>query len=263
MPELAEMRLMCDFINEKSRNKYCVKWTNSAREKMVEPVIDDDNNKLTARARGKEMMLSVGRKSFVFTMGMTGNWRCCLSDEKFDKHDRVALTLSDGTDIRFTDPRRFGRWTESTSWSDSRGPCPYEDFKKFVIHVYNLHTQKHSGYRVLKTKPLYELMMDQRFFNGIGNYLRAEILGHGNIDPNKTFKELTEEELHRLIVLCHQVPKHFYENNGAKIQTFYNPSVGETQQRSAFDFYGRKDRCVKIKDSANRSFWMDKKWVND
>ena len=33
------------------------------------------------------------------------------------------------------------------------------------------------------TRPICEVMLDQRFFNGIGNYLRAEILHRAGIHP--------------------------------------------------------------------------------
>ena len=65
---------------------------------------------------------------------------------------------------------RFGKWKVSDSFSSNRGPDPvreYELFRKNILT--NLHSKTFK-------KPICEVLNDQMYFNGIGNYLRAEIL---------------------------------------------------------------------------------------
>ena len=65
---------------------------------------------------------------------------------------------------------RFGKWEVSDTWSASRGPDPVFEYKAFRSNVLDNLTA------TVFSKPLCEVLHDQRFFNGIGNYLRAEII---------------------------------------------------------------------------------------
>ena len=65
---------------------------------------------------------------------------------------------------------RFGRWELTDAWSKDRGPDPmfeYEEFRSNILD--NLENR-------IFEKPLCEVMHNQKYFNGIGNYLRAEII---------------------------------------------------------------------------------------
>src|SRR4029077_4919247 len=42
-------------------------------------------------------------------LGMTGQLAPSPAGHPFDKHTHVSLTLDDGRELRYTDPRRFGR----------------------------------------------------------------------------------------------------------------------------------------------------------
>ena len=73
--------------------------------------------------------------------------------------------------LSFVDYRRFGRWEVDADWGTERGPCPitdYDNFRKNVIN--NLEDSSFNN------KPICEVLLNQKYFNGIGNYLRAEIL---------------------------------------------------------------------------------------
>lgn len=73
--------------------------------------------------------------------------------------------------LSFVDFRRFGHWEINADWGSDRGPCPitdYENFRKNVID--NLEEN------AFKNKAICEVLLNQKYFNGIGNYLRAEIL---------------------------------------------------------------------------------------
>merc|ERR1712203_828152 len=79
--------------------------------------------------------------------------------------------------LSFVDYRRFGRWELEGDWGKDRGPDPiydYENFRKNVLD--NLSAAPFN-------KPICETMLDQKYFNGIGNYLRAEILYRCSVPP--------------------------------------------------------------------------------
>lgn len=65
---------------------------------------------------------------------------------------------------------RFGRWEVNDSWSPNRGPDPVLEYPAFRENI--LNSLDNNDFK----KPLCELMHNQKYFNGIGNYLRAEII---------------------------------------------------------------------------------------
>ena len=56
-------------------------------------------------------------------------------------------------------------------WSKDRGPCPMFDYDNFRQNIIDNLDEP-----AFKNKPICEVMLNQKYFNGIGNYLRAEIL---------------------------------------------------------------------------------------
>merc|ERR1711997_64296 len=75
------------------------------------------------------------------------------------------------------DYRRFGKWEINGEWGKDRGPDPisnYEDFRSNILN--NLEDVAFNG-------PICETMLNQKYFNGIGNYLRAEILYRCSVPP--------------------------------------------------------------------------------
>ncbi|CAL4252608.1 unnamed protein product, partial [Meganyctiphanes norvegica] len=82
----------------------------------------------------------------------------------FTSNENPQMVLS------FVDYRRFGRWVVNGSWGKDRGPDPMWDYSAFREKIMN-----NLDAPVFK-RPICEAMLDQAYFNGIGNYLRAEIL---------------------------------------------------------------------------------------
>lgn len=65
--------------------------------------------------------------------------------------------------------RRLGGWAVvpvSSPWGKDRGPDPVKEFDEFCEHL-----QAHLGCAAFR-KPISEVLLDQRYFNGVGNYLR-------------------------------------------------------------------------------------------
>ena len=65
---------------------------------------------------------------------------------------------------------RFGRWELTDLWSKDRAPDPMFEYEEFRSNIL-----ANLGDRIFD-KPLCEVMHNQKCFNGIGNYLRAEII---------------------------------------------------------------------------------------
>lgn len=207
MPEGPELHISSLYINDSVKDLiFAGKILKS--EVSKNPSIDWDVPfyKITAESRGKEIKLwleeystdekiqSKKKMSILFRFGMSGCFKLTTADD-IAKHSHLRFgtceilftttfscikfvnrfyTTSSTEPMKvlsFVDFRRFGHWEVNADWGSDRGPCPildYENFRQNVIT--NLEDS------TFKNKAICEVLLNQRYFNGIGNYLRAEIL---------------------------------------------------------------------------------------
>ena len=212
--------------------------------------------KIKAVSKGKEMVLYFLDKhsdQYIpvrITMGMSGHFKLTNSGQE-PKHSHLKFYRSDGTTMSFVDVRRFGKWKQGVAWSDNRGPDPTTEYKAFWDKVMTNLTK-------LK-KPLYEMLMDQKYFNGIGNYLRAEIIYRaGDVDPFLP-AGMQFARYPKLLDLCRDIPLLAYAKGGGSIKDWDNPFGDEAIQERFMLCYGNAEMS-KRKDRNGRTFWYDSKW---
>lgn len=147
-----------------------------------------------AVARGKEIRLELragpAAAAFVtISAGMSGHFFFRGPGVAAPvSHAHLVLHREDGATLVFRDPRRFGSWFVSAepAWCATRGPCPFTEFDEFCAHVR----------AAARDEPLFarrrvcEVMLEQRFFNGVGNYVRAEALFRAGADPFATARDV-------------------------------------------------------------------------
>ncbi|XP_023278238.1 endonuclease 8-like 1 isoform X1 [Seriola lalandi dorsalis] len=196
MPEGPELHLASLYVNKMCQG---VVFTGPVRKSEVSKSPDVpftcEAYRITAASRGKEVKLmltpmkSDGPKErvkagqeqpmeIVFRFGMSGYFRLTTEDE-LPKHAHLRF-YSNETPCRvlsFVDARRFGSWHPNGAWQPDRGPCIMFEYKSFRENVVS-----HLSDRAFD-RPICEVLLNQKYFNGIGNYLRAEILFRLNIPP--------------------------------------------------------------------------------
>jgi len=224
MPELAEIKIMADFINSACETKdfTSIAFSESAvarKLRIVQPT-DLQIFKITAESRGKELVLSIIQGGQVFmkiscSMGMSGHWVLCHRDS-MPKHTHMKFNSVDQYSLCLVDTRRFARWRVVEDWAQNRGPCPVREFSAFKQNILsNLEKREFS-------KPIHLVLMNQLYFNGIGNYLRAEILFHAAQDPFVDAR--TAITMNPAILdLCEQLPNEAYVLGGGQLKDWKNP----------------------------------------
>lgn len=178
MPEGPEIRLTSLFVNQVCLGKdFAGKVVKSAVSKSSDVLFTSPRYTIAAEARGKELALllscqeSKNNVRLLFRFGMTGRF-CFVPAAELPKHAHLQFyTLKEPQHIlSFVDIRRFGSWRVCDSWGEDRGPDPmteHDEFKRNVLS--NLD-------KPVFDKPICEVLLNQKYFNGIGNYLRAEVL---------------------------------------------------------------------------------------
>lgn len=101
-------------------------------------------------------------------------------------------------------------------------------------------------------KPMCEVMMNQQYFNGIGNYLRAEILGRIDDNPFRPAHEYITRNRDLLFELCKKIPLESYRYKIEKGMTY--------DGKEPFLKYYKSEKSLSVEDGGGRTFWYDYKW---
>jgi len=257
MPELAELKLTADFINANCGNIKHLAIKKNPEHKGLEVNLPFTEFRIVAESRGKELLLwfkDVYSDKFTtlqMTMGMSGHFQVTNTAQE-SKHAHLKFYRKDGTTLSFVDVRRFGNWKQGITWKADRGPDPTTEPREFFLNIMTNLTNKAFQ------KPLYEVLMNQKYFNGIGNYLRAEIIYRaGDVNPFlPAGKQIAKYP--KILKLCEDIPNLAYQRGGGSIKDWKNPFENEATEKF-FLCYGNKDMLKRI-DSNGRKFWYDPKW---
>jgi len=260
MPELAELKITADYINEMCDTICFQRIVKNPVHKGKEFKVPFHKFRITAESRGKELMLylkddlSDRKLNLLMTMGMSGHFVMSALHE-VPKHAHLIFYAHGSVALSFVDVRRFGKWKlVENDWSDNRGPDPTVDYEAFFNNI-----DRHILSKEFK-KPIHEVMMNQKYFNGIGNYLRAEILYRADVDPFMSAEEaITKQPL--ILKLCQTIPMQAYRLGGGSIKDWQNPYDKQPENWGEFmKCYGNK-YMANIIDKTGRRFWFDPKWI--
>lgn len=260
MPELAELRLTADYINKVVKGKTFHAVKKNPAHKCPE-IATDINSPfvIEAKSRGKELMIQISTapefatpenmevRHLMMTMGMSGHFKW-IKDNSTEKHSHLIFETGEGA-LHFVDVRRFGKWKWGY-WNKDRGPDPTLQPKDFLVNV--LDNLNHRDFK----RPIHEILMNQRWFNGIGNYLRAEILYRLDVDPFISAKEAIIE-CPKILELCRLIPETAYLLGGGQLKDWKNPFGEENLSWSSFMKCYGNSKMSKIQDKNGRTFWYD------
>lgn len=259
MPELAELRLTADYINKTSKGLSFVSIKKNPVHKGKEISVPYRKFYISAESRGKELMLTLSDKyssdsmKLLMTMGMSGHFKITNTADE-PKHAHLMFYTDDGTTLSFVDVRRFGKWKFVNDWSPNRGPDPTKEYEKFIRNIYDV------GFATaLFDQPIHLVMMNQKYFNGIGNYLRAEILYRADIHP-MTRARLALLRAPQIFDLCRDIPLQAYTLGGGQLKDWENPFKNDPEPfRKFMRCYGNPT-MKRVRDKNGRMFWYDPKW---
>ncbi len=208
---------------------------------------------ISARRRGKYLLLDfdvVG--TLMIHLGMSGRLLLCGAAEPQPDHTHLVLTLSDGRELRFVDPRRFGlaAWLEpgekrSTRRSTHSGSNPS------IRHGRSFPPLLHA-----RRSPVKSLMLDQQLIAGVGNIYAAEALWRAGIRPTRKGSQISIPRLRRLAVETRRVIEEAVAEGGTTIRDYATPSGDFGNFAVKLQVYGKEGRpcprCTTIKRHPDR-----------
>ncbi len=148
-------------------------------------------SKRRTRTRGTE--LGQTRAQWIVHLGMTGQLLIASPASETAKHTHAVLKLASGRELRFVDPRRFGRLAvvRIGSGDGSGFAAPGDEPLEAKIDDFI------SLFRHRKT-PIKSALLNQKLLSGVGNIYADEALFRAKVRPRRRASSLTHAELQKL-----------------------------------------------------------------
>jgi endonuclease VIII-like 1 len=268
MPELAELKLTSDFVNSSVVGKnFFSTWKNPVHKlkdlDLSRHLKMDENFSMVSSSRGKELLLRIFPESsenfsISFTMGMGGHFKFGPISER-PKHTHFSFICSDGiNELQFVDVRRFGRWRIG-DWHPDRSPDLTYETELWKNNILDNISGKDFD------RPFYEWLMNQKWMNGYGNYLRAELCQRMDIDPFLSARQVINNYQDEFFSLAPILPGEAYLLGGGQLYSWVNPfSQSEIVpgQWSEWMKAYKNPAYENIIDRNGRRFWYHPKWNN-
>jgi formamidopyrimidine-DNA glycosylase len=166
-----------------------------------------------AGANSREESARTPSAQWIVHLGMTGRLLVTTPDAPVAPHTHARLRLESGREIRFVDPRRFGRLEflklRKTEGFTARGREP------LTIGVDDF-AQLFRG-RKLAIKAA---LLNQALLTGVGNIYADESLFRAGIRPKRRAGRLTRTELERLRVSLKSVLENAIRLGGSSVSDY-------------------------------------------
>ena len=174
--------------------------------------------------------------------------------------DSIIRFYTDTHVVYLCDPLRMSHWTFKHIYYNQRGPDIVLRHNDWRDKIYNYRRS-----RILK-KPVFEIMLDRRFFNGIGNFCRCEILARTRCSPFMNFNEVLKSEIMRtdFFEVCRDTLMEMIWLGGMQYKCWKNPfGVSPRLMNGWSCCYNNMTKAFYQKDLKGRFFWFDKKFLFD
>jgi formamidopyrimidine-DNA glycosylase len=226
MPELPEVETIARGVHARLRGDRIVKaWFSSHREPFkISPVRQAKGLEgrliLAVHRTGKHIVCELGsgvgatpEAQWIVHLGMTGRLVITTSDAAVAAHTHARLTLESSRELRFVDPRRFGR----LELRDLARGAAFEGAGKEPLTVTAGDFAAVFRGRKLAIKAA---LLNQSLLTGVGNIYADESLFRAGIRPGRRAGRLTRTELERLRQSLLVVLEHAIRLGGSSVSDY-------------------------------------------
>lgn len=248
MPELPEVettrRGIEPHVNGKTITEVIVR-----RHDLRQPVSSDiaaiEGRKVRAvTRRSKYLLLGIDDGStLIIHLGMSGSLRVIAPSSAWKTHDHIGITLSNGKQLRFHDPRRFGLVLRISGEPQQHpllanlGPEPLEVG----------FTAEHLAAACAKRSAAIKLViMDAKVVVGVGNIYASEALFRAGIPPKTPAKRVSKAKLTRLAQSIRDVLSDAIQEGGTTLRDFLNSDGEPGYFRQKLFVYERKEEPCRV-----------------
>lgn len=230
MPELPEVETVANGVHERIAGERILSvWTSGKPQTFKSPeeeIVGTLTGKRIERVRriGKSIVMDLSQgqgpsatgqrngaasqPQFFIHLGMTGRLLVSQPEVPWPPHTHAVLALSSGRELRFVDPRRFGRLGIV---HDHAGPG---------VEPTTVSAEEFSKLFKGRKLAIKAALLNQSILHGVGNIYADESLFRAGIRPRKPAGKLTRAELDRLHAALQQVLAQAIQLGGSSVSDY-------------------------------------------
>jgi formamidopyrimidine-DNA glycosylase len=247
VPELPEVETIARGLAKRVKGDVIESvWLGSKPEPLKSPAAEIEAalqlKKITnVRRSGKHIVFDLSSVAdeassaqWLVHLGMTGRLLVCSSETEAAKHTHAVLRLRSGRELRFVDPRRFGRLAVIKEFA----PAGREPLQVSLADFSAL-------FRRRKT-PIKSALLNQKLLSGVGNIYADEALFRAGVRPRRRASSLTAAELSGLHKGLRQVLKEAIRLGGSSISDYVDSDGQEGFFQLKHRVYGREEDPCRV-----------------
>ncbi len=231
MPELPEVQTIAAGVNARVRgHRITSVWLGSKKEPFKTPAAQMQSalvgrKILEVRRVGKHIVVDLGSQNpsgtpdksvqaqWIVHLGMTG--RLLVSTPAAEKvpHTHATVELHSGKELRFVDPRRFGRLAYYELAQN-------EPFKGTGDEPLTVAPARFLEIFKGRKTPIKAALLNQKLLQGVGNIYADESLFRAGIRPRRMAGRLTHVELEKLRVALQTVLREAISLGGSSVSDY-------------------------------------------
>ncbi len=199
MPELPEVCAVVEGLQRGNLTGHCITEVTIGWPRTVGSVPEEFKYEVTGRRiadfrqYGKYIFMELNPTGTISVhLRMSGNLYGCSNETSRNGYERVIIHLENRQEIRFYDPRKFGRMLyhhDANEVISRLGVVPLGP--EFTVTLL-------KGILAKRRRQLKPLLLDQSVISGLGNIYTDEALWRARIHPHRTSNTLTMKEVGNL-----------------------------------------------------------------
>lgn len=195
------------------------------------------------RRRAKYILLDFDSADLLVAhLGMTGYFHVEPADALPHPHDRLALKLDGGEELRFADARRFG--FVDLVQVDAPGGMPATLDHLGLEPLERSFTAKAMAERAQgRSVPVKVFIMNQEIVVGVGNIYASEALFSARIDPHRLAGDIALDEWKRLTRAIKAVLRSALRAGGSTVRNYRSVDGSEGQFQRVLRVYDREGQA--------------------
>ncbi len=180
---------------------------------------------------------------WIVHLGMTGRLVICEPAAEIAKHTHLIAKLASGRELRFIDPRMFGKLSVHLhpGGFDPGGVEPLEVSEQQFIALF----------RGRKT-PIKSALLNQKLLRGVGNIYADESLFRAGIRPRRRAAAITRQQLGKLHRAVREVLREAIALGGSSINDYVDADGEEGFFQLQHRVYGREGEPCLVCETAIR-----------
>lgn len=242
MPEGPEVTIVRNFMEKQIKNKYILGIFIDRNSKFVSNGIPGMNyfegpvKVLDVTNKGKYIFIQIYNEKteeiyYIYNhLNMEGKWIL-----ERGAHSNLWMIIGDNKnknnifektfELFFNDTRKFGKFEIITV--DEYNNKITKDIGPDLLNEVVTWEQYYNKFKDItsrtRTMDIAAFLLQQKYFSGIGNYLKSEVLYHARINPFRKLSTLTDNEIYNVYTKSLQLIKLAYYQGGMTIKSFVNP----------------------------------------